>query len=285
MKIGFIGLGIMGESMCENIVKKHNDSVYASDINKKQVEKLAGLGAIPCENNVEVAKNADLIITMVPKSEHVKAVYTELLPYIDETKICIDMSTIDPAVSIECAKMIKAKGAQFADCPVVKSKPAAIDGTLGILIGADEELVPTIKPILSYMGSNIKYMGENGRGIVMKICSNAMVAAVQNGVNETMALAQKWGLEIDDYAEAISYGGGKNFYLELQKDNLKTENWTTAFSLENEHKDLGICTRMAEEVGFDMPGLKVCKAVYDKGMELGMGKLDFRSTYKIVKGE
>ena len=285
MKIGFIGLGIMGESMCENIVKKHNDSVYASDINKKQVEKLAGLGAIPCENNVEVAKNADLIITMVPKSEHVKAVYTELLPYIDETKICIDMSTIDPAVSIECAKMIKAKGAQFADCPVVKSKPAAIDGTLGILIGADEELVPTIKPILSYMGSNIKYMGENGRGIVMKICSNAMVAAVQNGVNETMALAQKWGLEIDDYAEAISYGGGKNFYLELQKDNLKAENWTTAFSLENEHKDLGICTRMAEEVGFDMPGLKVCKAVYDKGMELGMGKLDFRSTYKIVKGD
>ena len=135
------------------------------------------------------------------------------------------------------------------------------------------------------MGSNIKYMGENGRGLVMKICSNAMVAAVQNGVNETMALAQKWGLDIDDYAEAISYGSGKNFYLEVQKDNIKAENWTTAFSLENEHKDLGICTRMAEEVGFDMPGLKVCKAVYDKGMELGMGKLDFRSTYKIVNGE
>lgn len=285
MKIGFIGLGIMGESMCENIVKKHDNKVYVSDINRQQVEKLASVGAIPCKNNIEVAKNADLIITMVPKSEHVKAVYTELLPYIDETKICIDMSTIDPAVSVECAEMIKAKGAQFADCPVVKSKPAAIDGTLGILIGADEELVPTIKPILAYMGSNIKYMGENGRGLVMKICSNAMVAAVQNGVNETMALAQKWGLDIDDYAEAISYGSGKNFYLEVQKDNLKAENWTTAFSLENEHKDLGICTRMAEEVGFDMPGLKVCKAVYDKGMELGMGKLDFRSTYKIVKGE
>lgn len=285
MKIGFIGLGIMGESMCENIVKKHDNKVYVSDINRQQVEKLASVGAIPCENNIEVAKNADLIITMVPKSEHVRAVYTELLPYIDETKICIDMSTIDPAVSVECAEMIKAKGAQFADCPVVKSKPAAIDGTLGILIGADEELVPTIKPILAYMGSNIKYMGENGRGLVMKICSNAMVAAVQNGVNETMALAQKWGLDIDDYAEAISYGSGKNFYLEVQKDNIKAENWTTAFSLENEHKDLGICTRMAEEVGFDMPGLKVCKAVYDKGMELGMGKLDFRSTYKIVNGE
>ncbi|MCH5189484.1 MAG: NAD(P)-dependent oxidoreductase [Oscillospiraceae bacterium] len=285
MKIGFIGLGIMGESMCENIVKKHNDKVFVSDKVRAQVEKLASFGAIPCDNNTEVAKNADVIITMVPKSEHVKEVYTEILPVIDSTKICIDMSTIDPAVSVECANMIKAKGAQFADCPVVKSKPAAIDGTLGILIGADEELVPVIKPILAYMGSNIKYMGGNGRGLVMKICSNAMVAAVQNGVNETMALAQKWGVSVDDYAEAISYGGGKNFYLELQKDNIKNENWTTAFSLENEHKDLGICCRMAEEVGFEMPGLKACKNVYDKGMEMGMGKLDFRSTYKIVKGE
>lgn len=285
MKIGFIGLGIMGESMCENIVKKHNDKVYVSDRKKEQVEKLAAVGAVPCENNTEVAKNADIIITMVPKSENVKEVYTEILPVIDSTKICIDMSTIDPAVSVECANMVKAKGARFSDCPVVKSKPAAIDGTLGILIGADEELVPVIRPVLEYMGSNIKYMGGNGRGLVMKICSNAMVAAVQNGVNETMALAQKWGVEIDDYAEAISYGGGKNFYLELQKDNIKNENWTTAFSLENEHKDLGICERMAKEVGFEMPGLKVCKSVYDKGMDKGMGKLDFRSTYKIVKGE
>ena len=89
MKIGFIGLGIMGESMCENIVKKHDNKVYVSDINRQQVEKLASVGAIPCENNIEVAKNADLIITMVPKSEHVKAVYTELLPYIDETKILV----------------------------------------------------------------------------------------------------------------------------------------------------------------------------------------------------
>ncbi|MBQ8077592.1 MAG: prephenate dehydrogenase/arogenate dehydrogenase family protein, partial [Eubacterium sp.] len=121
MKIGFIGLGIMGESMCENIVKKHSDTVYCSDLNKEQVKKLESLGATGCDSNIDVAKNADVIITMVPKSEHVTAVYTELLPYIDSTKICIDMSTIDPSVSVECANMIKAKGAQFADAPVVKS--------------------------------------------------------------------------------------------------------------------------------------------------------------------
>ncbi len=285
MKIGFIGLGIMGESMCENIVKKHDDTVYCSDLNKAQVAKLSGAGAVGLDSNIEVAKNADVIITMVPKSEHVKAVYTELLPYIDEAKICIDMSTIDPSVSVEVSKMIKAKGAQFADAPVVKSKPAAIAGTLGVLVGCDAELFPVIKPVLEYMGCNVIRMGENGKGLVMKICHNTLVAEIQNGVNETIALAQKMGISIEDYATAISYGGGQNFYLDGQWKNLQDENWTTAFSLENEHKDLGICQRLSAEAEFPMPGMENAKAVYDKGMELGIGKEDWRATYKIVRGD
>ena len=284
MKIGFIGLGIMGESMSANIVKKHDDKVYVSDLNKAQVEKLAAQGAVPCENNIEVAKNADVIITMVPKSEHVKGVYTELLPYIDSSKICIDMSTIDPSVSLEVAAMIKAKGAQFADAPVVKSKPAAIDGTLGVLAGCDEELFPVIEPILKYMGCNVIRMGGNGTGITMKICHNALVGEIQNAVNETLGLAQRLGISVDDFATSVSYGGAGNFYLQSQKENLKNRNWTTAFSLENEHKDITIAKKLSDELNFNMPALNVVKGIFDKGMELGMGKMDFRSTYKIVNG-
>ncbi len=284
MKIGFIGLGIMGESMSLNIVKKHDDKVYVSDLNRDQVKKLEAEGAVGCDNNAEVAKNADLIITMVPKSEHVKAVYSEILPFIDSTKICIDMSTIDPSVSLECAAMIKAKGAQWADAPVVKSKPAAISGTLGILVGCDEELYPVIEPVLKYMGCNVIRMGENGMGITMKICHNALVAEIQNGVNETLGLAQKLGISIDDFVTAVSYGGAGNFYLESQKENLKAGNWKAAFSLENEHKDLGIAQRLAQQESLNLPGIENCKAVYDRGMEAGMGKEDFRATYKIVNG-
>ena len=284
MKIGFIGLGIMGESMSENIIKKHDDKVYVNDHKREQVEKLAAIGGIPCSDNIEVAKNADVIITMVPTSAHVKEVYETILPYIDETKICIDMSTIDPSVSVECANMIKAKGGQFADAPVVKSKPAAIDGTLGVLVGCDEELYPVIEPILKYMGCNTIRMGDNGMGITMKICHNALVAAIQNGVNETLGLAQSLGISVDDFATAVSYGGAGNFYLQSQKENLKNHNWTTAFSLENENKDLGICQRLAAQQGKEMPGLQVCKSVFEKGMEMGMAKGDFRATYKIVNG-
>ncbi len=283
MTVGFIGLGIMGESMSENIIKKHNDKVYVSDINKSQVDKLAALGGVPCENNVELAKKADIIITMVPKSEHSRAVYTEIMPYLDSSKLCIDMSTIDPDVSVEISKEVKTTGAEFIDAPVVKSKPAAISGTLGIYVGGSDEAYRKALPILEYMGNNIIHMGENGKGLVMKICHNTLVAEIQNGVNETVALAQKLGVSIDDFSKAISYGGGQNFYLDSQAQNLKNENWTTAFSLENMHKDLGICQRLSKENGFPMPGMENAKSVYDKGMENGIGKEDFRATYKIVK--
>ena len=285
MKIGFIGLGIMGESMCANIVKKHDDTVYCSDLNKDQVAKLVAEGAVGVESNIEVAKNADVIISMVPKSEHVKAVYTEILPYIDETKICIDMSTIDPSVSVGIAKQVKAKGAQFADAPVVKSKPAAIAGELGILVGCDADLFETIKPILAYMGCNIIRMGDNGKGLVMKVCHNTLTAEIQNGVNETMLLAQKMGISPEDYHTAISYGGGQNFYLDGQWKNLQDENWTTAFSLQNEFKDLGICERLAADAGVQMPGMQHAKSIYQKGMDAGIGAEDWRATYKVVRGD
>lgn len=283
MTVGFIGLGIMGESMSENIIKKHNGKVYVSDINKTQVDKLALLGGVPCKNNIELAKKADVIITMVPKSEHSRAVYTEILPYLDSSKLCIDMSTIDPDVSVEISKDVKKTGAEFIDAPVVKSKPAAISGTLGIYVGGSDEAYGKALPILEYMGSNVIHMGENGKGLVMKICHNTLVAEIQNGVNETVALAQKLGVSIDDFSKAISYGGGQNFYLDSQAQNLKNENWATAFSLENMHKDLGICQRLSKESGFPMPGMENAKSVYDKGIKDGIGKEDFRATYKIVK--
>ncbi|MCR4660858.1 MAG: NAD(P)-dependent oxidoreductase [Clostridia bacterium] len=285
MKIGFIGLGIMGESMCENIVKKHNDKVYCNDLNRAQVEKLVNLGAIGCKDNCEVVKNADVIISMVPKSEHVKALYTEVMPYLDETKTIIDMSTIDPSVSVEVANMVATKGTKFCDAPVVKSKPAAIAGTLGIYVGCKEELFDFVKPILLYMGNNVIRMGDNGKGLVMKICHNTLVAQIQNGVNETLNLASKYGIDFEEFAKAISYGGGQNFYLDGQWKNLKDQNWTTAFSIENMQKDLGICQNMSKENNFNMPGMENAKRVYDIASENGIKKEDFRATFKVVRGD
>ncbi len=285
MNIGFIGLGIMGEAMCGNIIKKHDEKVFLFDLCKEKVESLAAIGGVPAENSKDLAEKSDVIITMVPKSEHSRAVYEEILPVLKKGKICIDMSTIDPDVSVEISKLVKNTGADFADAPVVKSRPAAESGTLGIYVGSQEDTFEKIRPILAYMGSNIIRMGKNGMGLVMKICHNTLVAQIQNGVNETLALARKEGISVDDFAAAISYGGGQNFYLDGQAQNIKNENWTTAFSLENMHKDLGICERLSKESGFAMPGMENAKRVYDEGMKKGLGKEDFRATYKVVAGE
>lgn len=284
MKIGFIGLGIMGESMCENIVKKHDDTVYCFDFVKEKVELLASKGAVACADSVELAEKSDVIISMVPKSEHSMSVYKTILPMLGKGKTCIDMSTIDPSVSVEISEMVKATGAQFMDAPVVKSKPAAIAGKLGIYMGGDEEVCEAMKPILSYMGENIIRMGGNGNGLVMKICHNALVTQIQNGVNETLSLAQLKGISVADYATAISYGGGQNFYLDGQWKNLEAENYTTAFSLANAAKDVGICMKLAEETGLDMPGEANVQKVYEKALAEGMGQDDWRSTFKIVRG-
>lgn len=284
MKIGFIGLGIMGESMCENIVNKHDDKVYVFDMVTEKVDLLAEKGAIACNSSVEAARNADVIITMVPKSEHSMSVYKEILKELKTGKTCIDMSTIEPSVSIEISKIVKATGAQFMDAPVVKSKPAAIAGKLGIYMGGDESVCDMMKPILSYMGENIVRMGGNGKGLVMKICHNALVSQIQNGVNETISLAEKFDINPLDFATAISYGGGQNFYLDGKAKPIMEEDYTTAFSVENMAKDVNICMSLAKECGFDMPGEAVAKSVYDKALVSGYGKEDFCATIKIVRG-
>ena len=283
MKIGFIGLGIMGESMCENIIKKHDDTVYCFDFVKEKVDLLASKGAVACENSVELAKNSDVIISMVPKSEHSRSVYEGILSELNDTKFCIDMSTIDPSVSVEISEMVKKTGAHFIDAPVVKSKPAAIAGKLGIYVGGSQEDYEKALPILKYMGENVIRMGDNGKGLVMKICHNALVSQIQNGVNETSALAKTNGIDILTYAEAISYGGAGNWYLDSKKDVLAKEDYTTAFSIENEHKDVHICLKLAEECGVDMPGEENAVRVYDKALEMGLGKEDFCATIKVVR--
>lgn len=270
--------------MCENIVKKHDDTVYCFDFVQDKVDLLSAKGAVPCKDSVELAKASDVIISMVPKSEHSKSVYSSILSALDGSKTCIDMSTIDPSVSIEISEMVKKTGAAFIDAPVVKSKPAAIAGKLGIYVGGDKSVYEKMRPILLYMGENVIHMGDNGKGLVMKICHNALVSQIQNGVNETLVLAQKNGISISDFTTAISYGGGQNFYLDSKAAPIEKEDYTTAFSVENMSKDVHICMKLAEECGLNMPGEKNACLVYDKAIKQGYGKEDFCATIKVVRG-
>lgn len=277
MKVAFIGLGIMGLPMANNIAKKF--PLVGFDVIKKET-------SFPFVSSIEEAvKDADVVISMVPKSEHVLDVYSHIYPVVKKGQIFIDMSTISPSVSTSVAHKIEELGGEMLDCPVVKSQPAAISGTLGIYVGGKHIIYEQVKEILSCMGSNIIYMGEHGQGLVMKILHNALVGQIQNGVNEVLGVAKKLGLDLNDVITAISYGGGQNFYLDGKGKNIISNEYPTAFSIANMHKDSHLTLDLLKENNLSYPGLENTAKVYDKAMEMGLAKEDFSATFKVVNKE
>ena len=282
MKIGFIGLGLMGKPMSTNIIKKSGMPVMVFDLDKEKTAQVAAEGAEAASSIREIAEKCDVIISMVPKSEHVISVYKELLPEAKEGKIFIDMSTIDPQVSRDLAEEIKQKGAVMLDAPVVKSVPAAETGTLGIYVGGCEETYKKVENILKCMGNNIIYLGGNGAGLVMKLCHNTLVSQIQNGVNEMITLAQKNGISVEEFMTAVSYGGAQNFYLDTKGKVIAEGNFKTAFSVENMNKDVNLTAALVKQLGLNLPGVEVARNVYLQAMEAGYGKEDFSATFKVV---
>lgn len=283
MKIGFIGLGLMGEPMSSNIIKKLENEVLVFDIDSEKVKKMETLGAIGATSIKEIGEKADVVISMVPKSEHVQSVYQQLLEVARTNQIFIDMSTIDPKVSINLAKQIAEKGAVMLDAPVVKSVPAAEAGVLGIYVGGEQETYNSVKFILECMGNNIIHLGDNGSGLVMKLCHNTLVSQIQNGVNEMITLSQRNGIPTEDFIKAISYGGGQNFYLDGKGKAIMDNNFTTAFSVENMHKDVHLTGNLLDELGLNLPGVRIVQGIYDEAINRGYGKEDFCATIKVVR--
>ncbi len=277
MKVAFIGLGIMGMPMATNVSKKYDLIGY--DVVKKET-------SFPFASSYkECVDFADVIISMVPKNEHMLSLYNEIKPFLRKGQIWIDMSTISPSTNQKVAKDLEGTGAEILDCPVVKSQPAAIKGELGIYVGGKKEIYETVKPILSCMGKNIIFMGEHGAGLQMKILHNALVGEIQNGVNEILGLAKALGLNQEEVVEAFGYGGASCFYLDTKAKNIISNTYPTAFSVENMNKDVHFAKEMAEDIHKDCPALNRVVNVYEKAMEVGLAKEDFSASYKIVNEE
>jgi 3-hydroxyisobutyrate dehydrogenase len=281
--IGFIGLGLMGEAMSKNIINKFNGTVLAFDINQDAINRLVLQGAQAAISVADIAQRADVIISMVPRSEHVRDIYQQMLPHLHDGQITIDMSTIDPSVSVAISRQVNNNGAIMLDAPVVKSVPAAQKGELGIYIGGDKTAWEKVSPILAMMGNNQIHMGGNGRGLVMKILHNLLVAGIQNSVNEMLTVADHYAIDKADFHKAISFGGATNWYLDSKINSLIAEDFRTAFSLQNMAKDVNIMKSLLTEAGLFLPGVNVVKNVYDQGMENGLGGEDFSATWKVVK--
>lgn len=282
MKVGFIGLGVMGLPMCTNIINKHDDAVYAYAPHAESRQRAADRGAIPCETLKDLAQ-ADVIFSIVPRPTDVKSIYTELSKHLDEHHVCCDMSTIDPKTTLEVYEMLKEKGIRYADAPVIKPAWAVVSGELGILCGSSDEVFEVLKPFFEYMGKDIMHVGKNGSGVVVKLCQNCLTHSIQQAVNETVTLAGIYGVTVETFHKACNNGGAGNLYFNNKIDNLVNEDYTMSFPIDFTVKDLGLAEKMAIEVNFPMPSMQAALNNSRMALSRGMAKLDTSATILTVR--
>ncbi|MDO5349084.1 MAG: 2-hydroxy-3-oxopropionate reductase [Lachnospiraceae bacterium] len=255
MKIGFIGLGIMGKPMSKNLVKAGNELVVC-DFNKDAVAELVAMGAKEAANGAEVAKECDVIITMLPNSPHVRSVALGENGIVDgahEGTVLIDMSSIDPVESKKIGAELAKKGIEMLDAPVSGGEPKAIDGTLSVMVGGKKELFDKFYDMLMVMAGSVVYVGELGSGNVAKLANQIVVAVNIAAVGEALAFAKKAGTDPSLVYQAIRGGLAGSTVMDAKAPMMLSRNFKPGFRIELHIKDLNNALNAAHAISAPVP--------------------------------
>lgn len=271
-KIGWIGLGVMGEPMCQHLLSAgYAMSVYTRTQGK--AEKLVSNGAQWCETPAQVAQHSDIIFTMVGVEQDVRDVYfstTGLFGGEIKNKIFIDMGTTAPSLTKEIAHHASKQGGQSIDAPVSGGDVGARNATLSIMAGGDEEVLTSILPIFEYLG-RVQLMGAAGNGQHTKMCNQIVVAGTMIGVCEALLYAKKAGLDCAKLITAIRPGAAGCWTLDNLAPRIIKQDFAPGFMVNHFIKDLGIAVREAEMLGLNLPGLILARSLYEKVRDIGHG--------------
>src|ERR671917_661702 len=224
-KVGFIGLGIMGKPMAQNLMQAGYELVLYNRTREK-AEELAGDGGAEVAGSPrEVAENSEIIVTMLPDSPDVRDVVTGedgVLEGIQEGALLVDMSTISPVVTEELAEMVRERGASMLDAPVSGGDVGAIEGTLSIMVGGSEEDFERAKPLFDAMGKTVTHVGPAGAGQVTKAANQVVVALTIEAVSEALVLGSKGGVAPEKILEVLSGGLAGNKVMEVKREKFLT---------------------------------------------------------------
>lgn len=251
MKLGFIGLGIMGKPMVRNLLKAGHE-VVVYDIIKENVDIVAADGAVPAESAKAVAEACTVIITMLPNSPHVKAVVMGENGVLEGAKagtILVDMSSIAPLASKEISKACTEKGVKMIDAPVSGGEPKAIDGSLSIMVGGPEEVFQEVYDILMVMGGSAVHCGEIGAGNTTKLANQVIVALNIAAVSEAFMLSTKAGVDPEKVFQAIKGGLAGSTVMNAKVPMITAGNFKPGFKIDLHIKDLNNAIETGHSVG------------------------------------
>ena len=279
-KIGFIGLGVMGGAMCSNLLKNKNWSVLVKDLDFQKEKKMEKLGALISTDFSKLFKECDVIITCLPGGAFVRELFFQndfIKQNVQSQQYIIDMSTSQPDLMVDLDKKINKQGAFFADAPIARTRQAAIDGTLAIMVGSNKKVYKHILPILKFMGNDIMYCGTVGSGQLTKIMNNMILFETVVALSEAASITEKYGMSVKTLFENITKCSGDSFA--LRNHGLKSiaeENYPSpAFSVEYALKDLSYALELGEKHKVSLPGAKSVETLFAKSIKSGNKDLYF----------
>jgi 2-hydroxy-3-oxopropionate reductase len=255
LKIGFIGLGIMGKPMAKNLLKA-GYQLWVHDLNRAAVRELVDQGAHECFTPREVAENVAVVLTMLPNSPQVQEVIlgkNGVLEGASAGTIIVDMSSIAPLVAREVAARALEQGVVMLDAPVSGGEPKAIDGTLAIMVGGPPEACAQVRDILSVMGSSVVRVGEVGSGNVAKLANQIIVALNIAAMSEAFVLATKAGVDPEVVFQAIRGGLAGSTVLDAKMPLVLSGDFKPGFRIELHIKDLQNALDTARAIGVPVP--------------------------------
>ncbi|WP_310939607.1 2-hydroxy-3-oxopropionate reductase [Clostridium sp. SHJSY1] len=255
MKIGFIGLGIMGKPMSKNLVKAGYKLVVSS-FDKEAAEELKSLGAETCASNKEIAEQCDVVITMLPNSPQVKQVALGkdgIIEGAHKGLTLIDMSSIAPLASREIGAKLAEKGVEMLDAPVSGGEPKAIDGTISVMVGGKQELFDKYLDIMKAMAGSVVRVGEIGAGNIAKLANQTIVAINIAAMSEALVLAQKSGVSPELVYNAIRGGLAGSTVLDAKAPLVMDRKFDPGFRINLHIKDLNNVLETSHEVGAPLP--------------------------------
>ena len=286
MKIGFIGLGHMGNPMARNLLK-HGHKLKVHDVVSELVKKLEKDGVEVATSAAECARGVELVITMLPSSPHVRSVYLGeygVLKGAAPGTPLIDSSTIDPLTAREVAMDAKAKGCPMVDAPVSGGVGGAEAGTLTFMVGGDAKDFEIARPVLQAMGKNIVHCGGIGNGQVAKICNNLMLAIEMIATSEGMTLAAKLGMDPKVFAAIVNTSSGRcwssdtyNPYPGVLDAVPSSRGYAGGFGSDLMLKDLTLVTDAAKSAKHPVMLGALAQQIYQKHSNDGNGAKDFSS--------
>lgn len=276
MKVGYIGLGLMGAPMARNLMKAGYELVVHNR-SRAIVDQLASEGATPATSPREVAAQVDVVFTNLPDSPDVEKVALGsdgIIEGAHDGLIFVDNSTIKPETARHIAQELGKVGVRALDAPVSGGDIGAKAGTLTIMVGGAEDAFHKTLPLFEAMGKTITHIGEDGAGQVAKCANQVMVAAQMAGMAEALVLAQKSGVDPQKVVQAISRGAAQCWTLDNKPTKIFTRDLGPGFKAYMQHKDLNIVLDTGNTYGVPLPTTATIQQLYRAMLAAGNGELD-----------